>query len=190
LADLTQWTEDSLRGKSFWFRLLLLFWTLRVFFFVVNDQQVPGIWNPLWTASHGIHELGHWLTAAFGMWISVSMGSVFQFLFPFVFVWGFIKHRDPHAAFLILTWQAASLMNMAQYAGSAESADLLLETPHYVTLYHDWVWMLSQLNARHWAPAIETFFWCLAVLFVLISAVGQIYCLAIIRKTQAHHSEP
>jgi hypothetical protein len=119
------------------------------------------------------------------MWISISMGSVFQFLFPFVFVWGFLKHRDPHAAFLILTWQAASVMNMAQYAGSAENADLFLETPHYVTLYHDWVWMLSRLNARHWAPVIENLFWCLAVLFVLISAVGQIYCLAVIKKTQA-----
>lgn len=181
------WMHESLKGKSFWFRLLLLLWTLRVLLFVVKNEQVPGIWNPLWTASHGIHEIGHWLTGAFGMWVSISMGSIFQFFFPFVFVWGFIKHRDPHAAFLILTWQAASLINMAHYAGSAAYADLVLDTPHFVTLYHDWVWMLSHANALHWAGAIENFFWGLAVAFGLISALGQIYCLAMIRKTQTQN---
>lgn len=177
-----EWIEDCLEDKSFWFRLLLLFWSFRIFWFVFQNEQIPPIWNPLWVVSHGIHEIGHWITLAFGMWISVSMGSIFQFFFPFIFVWGFIKHRDPHAAFLILTWQSASLLNMAHYAGSAEYSDILLDTPHYITLYHDWVWMLTKLNAIHWARSIEDFFWFLAVLFGLISITGQVGCLYLMAR--------
>ena len=183
------WVEDCLKGKSFWFRLLLLLWTIRILIFVFQNEPIPVLWNPLWFVSHGIHEIGHWTTQGLGMWVSVSMGSVFQFFFPFVFVLGFLKHRDPHAAFLILTWQSASVLGMAQYAGSAEYSDILLDTPHYITLYHDWVWMLTDLNAIGWARKIEDFFWFLAALFGLVSAAGQIYCLSVIRQVNSQTTE-
>lgn len=180
--------DESLEGKGAWWRALLLLWTGLILRFVWKNEPIPGPYNPLWVVSHGIHEIGHWVTMPFGQWVSVASGSLFQFLFPFVFIVGMLKHRDPHGASVLLTWQAASCLHMAHYAGSAEYSDLILDTPHYITLYHDWVWMLSNLNAIGWARTVEDFFWWLALGFGILSALGQGYCLWRLFKSQAQTS--
>lgn len=181
--------SEAWSHKSFWGRLILLGWSLVVFKYIWANEQVPGVWNPLWTVSHGIHEIGHWITRPFGMWVSVASGSIFQFLFPFVFMGGFVRSRDPHAVALLCTWQAANLVNMAHYAGSAEYSDLLLQTPHYITLYHDWVWMLSRLNALPMARTIEDIFYAAALGFLFLSIVGQAVSLAFIWQFRTREND-
>jgi hypothetical protein len=186
LRTVQKYIELASEDKNFWGRSLILLWTLCVLRFISHNQDIRGLYNPLWVVSHGIHEIGHWVTMPFGMWISVASGSLFQFLFPFVFIIAMVRSYDLHGAFVLFTWQAASLMNMAHYAGSAEYSDLVLSTPHYITLYHDWVWMLSHLDAIDSARSVENFFYFLAWCSGLFSLFGQSVCLWFIwqRKDQ------
>ncbi len=180
IDSIRDYLQLSSKDKSFWARSLTLVWTLLVLNYLFKNQEVPGLYNPFWVVSHGIHEIGHWVTRPFGMWVSVASGSIFQFFFPFIFVIAMTRSRDIHGAFVLLTWQVASLLQMAHYAGSAEYSDLVLDSPHYITLYHDWVWMLSQLNATQWARTIEAVFYYSAWGFGFISALGQMFCLKVI----------
>jgi hypothetical protein len=177
-----EYLRESSEGKKFWGRSFILIWSFIVLKYISQNQEVPPFYNPLWVVSHGIHEIGHWVTKPFGMWVSVASGSIFQFFFPFVFFVAMLRSRDMHGAFVLLTWQAASLIHMAHYAGSAEYSDLIMDTPHFVTMYHDWVWMLSQLNAISFARTIEGFFYFLSWFFGLTSLLGQVASLGWIWK--------
>ncbi|TVQ78226.1 MAG: hypothetical protein EA369_07085 [Bradymonadales bacterium] len=171
--------EESMEGRSRGWRSLLLLWSAWIAYHVFIDQNPSITRNPFFFFDHGIHEIGHWVTRPFGMWVSVASGTIFQVLFPFVPIIALLRQNDIHGAFFLLTWVSSCLLNVAFYAGSAAYSDLLLWTPHRLTIYHDWVWMLSQLQALHWAPAIKNFFYALSVIALCTSIAGQILLLCL-----------
>jgi hypothetical protein len=77
-----------------------------------------------------IHEFGHYLFMPFGEMMTILGGSLFQVLFPLVFVWYFLygkeEHRDKHAATVSLWWTSISLLNVAIYAADARAGQLML----------------------------------------------------------------
>lgn len=173
--------RESMREKSRFWRAWLLLWSLWIGYHVLIDQNPSITRNPFFFFDHGIHELGHWITMPFGMWISVPAGTIFQILFPFVPIIALIRSNDIHGAFFLMTWVSSCLLNVAFYAGSAAYSDLLLWTPHQITMYHDWVWMLSRWGSLSWAPSIQIFFYSLSVAALVISIAGQIFMLSLPR---------
>jgi len=169
--------SESMIDKNLWGRSLLLLWSAWIFIHLWRSEQISLVQNPFYFFDHDIHEIGHWITRIFGMWISVASGTIFQLIFPWIPLLAFVKERDFHAAFFIFTWMSSCLYQISWYSGSAAYSDLQLLTPHYITLYHDWVWMLSRLNAIDWAGRIENFFLSLAWLSLAVSVAGQMYCL-------------
>jgi hypothetical protein len=122
---------------------------------------------------HGIHEIGHWVTRPFGLWISIPAGTIFQIALPTVAAVALWRHRDMYGVLAIPIWHGFTFANISYYAGSAAYSDLELWTPHFFTLYHDWVWMLSKVNKLGWAGPIESLFYVLAVTAALLSVAGQ-----------------
>lgn len=168
-----------MENKSPW-RILFVGWSLIVFSYLIQNEEVSPVFNPLWVVSHGIHEIGHWVTRPFGDWISVASGTAFELIFPWIFVVGMLRSRDLHGAFVIFTWYAATLLHSAHYAGSAEYSGPLLDAPFGHKLYHDWVWMLSRLDATHRARDIEDIFFALAIGFCVLSILGQLFSLSLL----------
>ena len=80
-----------------------------------------------------IHEFGHYLFMPFGETMMFLGGSLFQVLFPLVFMWYFARgpkeeHRDLHAATVCLWWAAINVLSVAIYAGDARAGKLMLLT--------------------------------------------------------------
>jgi hypothetical protein len=77
-----------------------------------------------------IHEFGHYLFMPFGEMMTILGGSLFQVIFPLVFVWYFIwgkdEHRDRHAAMICLWWTSIALLGVSIYAADARAGQLML----------------------------------------------------------------
>lgn len=104
--------------------LLLIPLSLKAF----NDElgQVPLLSDIILA----VHEFGHYLFMPFGEMMTILGGSLFQVMFPLVFVWYFIwgkeEHRDRHAAMICLWWTSIALLGVSIYAADARAGQLML----------------------------------------------------------------
>lgn len=75
-----------------------------------------------------IHEAGHWIFAPFGRTMTILGGSLFQVLFPCVFLGYFVmrRHRDLHAATVCLWWVSINLLGVAIYMADSRAGQLML----------------------------------------------------------------
>jgi hypothetical protein len=77
-----------------------------------------------------IHEFGHYLFMPFGETMMILGGSLFQVLFPLIFVGYFLfgprKTRDSHAAMACLWWASINLLEVAIYAADSRAGQLML----------------------------------------------------------------
>lgn len=89
-----------------------------------------------------IHETGHLVFGAFGEFLQVLGGSIFQLAVPIVFVAYFWRRQDRFAASVVLFWVAQNLWNIARYAGDARARQL----PLVGGGEHDWTYLLLMLG--------------------------------------------
>ena len=77
-----------------------------------------------------VHEFGHYLFLPFGEMMNILGGSLFQVIFPLVFLWYFLygkeQHRDKHAAMVCLWWCSINILSVAIYAADARAGQLML----------------------------------------------------------------
>jgi len=175
--DFKNWLDQD---PNPWFRVVLLIWTIFAFTWIYN-KNIDSYWKYIFFAfDHGIHEIGHWITLPFGLGVSIPAGTIFQIALPCVAAIALWKNKDFYGVAAIPIWHAFTFQNISHYAGSAAYSELEMWTPHFITMYHDWVWMLTRINRLHWAPQIETFFHVLAVSAALLSILAQGYVLTLI----------
>ena len=70
-----------------------------------------------------IHETGHLLFRPFGEFMMVAGGSLFQVIFPIVFVGYFIWQRSYYSASNVMLWVGQSILNVWVYGRYAACAD-------------------------------------------------------------------
>lgn len=76
-----------------------------------------------------IHEFGHVLFRAFGEFMHLLGGSLFQVALPLIFGGVFlVKNRDPFAAAAMLWWSAVAVMDIAPYVYDAQHPQHVLLT--------------------------------------------------------------
>jgi hypothetical protein len=93
-----------------------------------------------------IHETGHIVFGPFGEFIGALGGSLFQVLFPAVFVVYFLRRKDAHSASVALWWVAENLWNVAIYIADAQEQEL----PLVGGGEHDWAYLLAEMDVlRH-----------------------------------------
>src|SRR3954454_7232411 len=63
-----------------------------------------------------IHETGHLLFRILGEFMMIAGGSLFQVIFPAVFVGYFVWQRSYYSAAITLMWVGQSILNVWVYA--------------------------------------------------------------------------
>lgn len=77
--------------------------------------------DPFSALDFGIHELGHIIFAPLGEFMRKLGGSLFQCLFPLLWVIGFLQKRWYFAASMCLCWLGLNLFDIATYAADARA---------------------------------------------------------------------
>jgi hypothetical protein len=92
-----------------------------------------------------IHEFGHLLFRPFGEFMMVAGGSLFQVIFPAVFVGYFIWQRSFYSAAIVLFWVGQSILNVWVYAADAVVMRLVLTSGFTGSegSFHDWNYLLT-----------------------------------------------
>ena len=103
-----------------------------------------------------IHEAGHVIFIFFGQFLHFLGGSLFQVLFPFVFVLYFYFREEYFSSSILLFWVGQNLINVSVYAGDAIVMQLpLLGGDGGI---HDWNWLLSTTGLLKYTSEISSLF--------------------------------
>ena len=110
----------------------------------VAYASTPVQWHFIDNLDLLIHEAGHVIFYLFGTFLYILGGSLFQILFPFVFVVYFWLGRNFYAASIVLHWVGMNCINVSVYASDAVRMQLPLLGGDSTT--HDWHYILGTLN--------------------------------------------
>jgi hypothetical protein len=96
-----------------------------------------------------IHETGHIVFMAFGQYIYAAGGSIFQILFPAIFVVYFLRKGDRWAATVPLWFVGISAIDLVSYIKDAPYGEIEL-----IGGEHDWSYLLGETRWMHAARQI------------------------------------
>jgi len=120
-----QWLTEApeqVDSIAFWARAicagLFAIWTIYFISHGISWEILGG------SFMHGInlmfHEFGHLFFSAFGRFMHILGGSLFQVLWPWVFLIAFLfKYRDTFAASLMLWWSGQNFVDLSPYIADA-----------------------------------------------------------------------
>jgi hypothetical protein len=148
------------RGKLWWPRMIITVWLGFVFYQNLADKQfaLNRLANVFNAFDLGIHELGHILFIPFGAFMTILGGSLFQLLFPLVWIAVCVWKRWYFAACFCLCWLGFSLFDVAAYAADATARQLplvSLGTGADPGETHDWYQILTRLHHLEWDVAVS-----------------------------------
>lgn len=92
-----------------------------------------------------IHETGHVIFRVLGEFMGIAGGSLFQVIFPAVFVGYFIWQKSYYSAAIVLLWVGQSILNVWVYAADAVVMQLVLTSGWTGSegSFHDWNYLLT-----------------------------------------------
>ena len=73
-----------------------------------------------------IHESGHVIFMLFGQFLGLLGGSLWQILFPIIFVYYFYHRKEYFSASVVLFWVGQNIINVSVYASDAQAMQLPL----------------------------------------------------------------
>ena len=123
-----------------------------------------------------IHETGHLLFRPLGEFMMIAGGSLFQVIFPLVFVGYFIWHEKYYSAATVLFWVGQSILNVWVYAADAVVMQLVLTSGFTGTegSFHDWNYLLTAtglLNSTKTVAGIIRFAGTFTIIVASLSSV-------------------
>ena len=113
------------------------------------------------------HEAGHVVFMPFGRFMHILGGSLFQVLFPFLFVSYFYRKGDYFSASLLFFWVGQNLVNVSAYASDAILMQLPLLGGDSST--HDWNNLLSMTGSLSHTKVIGQSLSALGVIVIALS---------------------
>jgi hypothetical protein len=124
-----------------------------------------------------IHEFGHLLFRPFGEFMMVAGGSLFQVVFPAVFVGYFFWQRSFYSAAIVLFWVGQSLLNVWVYASDAVVMKLVLTSGFTGSegSFHDWNYLLSTTGLLSSTATIAVIIRLAGTLGIISAGVASIY---------------
>lgn len=147
------WAEQT---WGWWWRALILAWFVVMLGQNLHDYNfaLSRLSNPFSALDMGIHELGHYLFIPFGEFMRILGGSLFQCLFPLLWLAGSLQLRWYFSAALCWCWLGLNLFDVATYAGDAQNRILPLAggldslgaeaSEETYNQGHDWYQILSR----------------------------------------------
>lgn len=124
-----------------------------------------------------IHEFGHLLFRLFGEFMGIAGGSLFQVIFPAVFVGYFVWQRSFYSAAIVLFWVGQSILNVWVYASDAVVMQLVLTSGFTGSegSFHDWNYMLDRLGLLGSTGTIAGLIRLAGTLTIIVAAAASIY---------------
>lgn len=114
-----------------------------------------------------IHEAGHTFFIFFGKFIYTAGGSLMQILLPVFLVWYFFRSHYRTGIQVCLLWLGQNFVNISVYAADARAQQLPLLGGNRV--YHDWHYMLGELNILQYDTEVGYFIFGAAILTFIIA---------------------
>ncbi len=124
-----------------------------------------------------IHETGHLLFRLFGEFMMVAGGSLFQVIFPAVFVGYFIWQRSFYSAAIVLFWVGQSILNVWVYASDAVVMQLVLISGFTGTegSFHDWNYLLTETGLIGSTKTIAGILRFAATFTIIVAGAASVY---------------
>jgi hypothetical protein len=149
----SHWTLE----KDWWWRVPILLWFLYMFGKSVHNPAYSGTrTNPFSAFDLGIHELGHVIFSTSGQFMHILGGSLFQVLFPIIWLVALAQRKAYFAASMCLCWTGYNLYDVSVYAADARARLLPLtggfgnigleDSPENYDRSHDWYQILSRTH--------------------------------------------
>ena len=124
-----------------------------------------------------IHEFGHLLFRPFGQFLMVAGGSLFQVIFPLVFVGYFLWQRSLYSAAVVVFWVGQSVLNVWVYAADAVVMQLVLTSGFTGSegSFHDWNYLLTATGLIGSTKAVAGAIRLAGTLVIISAGVLSIY---------------
>jgi hypothetical protein len=124
-----------------------------------------------------IHETGHLLFRVLGEFMMIAGGSLFQVIFPAVFVVYFIWQKSYYSAAIVLFWVGQSVLNVWVYAADAVVMRLVLTSGFTGTegSFHDWNYMLTALGLINSTKAVAGVIRFIGTATIITAGAASIY---------------
>lgn len=125
-----------------------------------------------------IHETGHLLFRPFGEFMMVAGGSLFQVIFPLVFVGYFaFWQRSYYSAAIVLLWVGQSILNVWVYASDAVVGKLVLTSGLTGSegSFHDWTYLLTATGLLDSTKGVAKIIRFVGTLTIIAASAAAVY---------------
>jgi len=116
-----------------------------------------------------IHEAGHFFFMFFGKFIYTAGGTLMQIILPSLIIWYFFRNGYRTGVQFSLLWLGQNFINISVYAADAQAQELPLLGGNKV--YHDWHYLLGELNLMNSDTEVGYIFFGAAIFIFIISIV-------------------
>ena len=114
-----------------------------------------------------IHEAGHFFFMFFGKFIYTAGGTLMQIILPSLIAWYFFRNEYRTGTQFSLLWLGQNFINISVYAADARAQRLPLLGGNKV--YHDWHYLLGELNILSLDTEVGYFFFVIAIIIFVIT---------------------
>jgi hypothetical protein len=124
-----------------------------------------------------IHETGHLIFRLLGEFMGIAGGSLFQVVFPAVFVGYFIWQRSLYSAAVVLLWVGQSILNVWVYASDAVVMQLVLTSGFTGSegSFHDWNYLLTATGLLGSTKTVAGVIRFLGTSTIILASVSAVY---------------
>ena len=124
-----------------------------------------------------IHETGHLIFRVFGELMMVAGGSLFQVIFPAVFVGYFVWRRQFYSGAIVLLWVGQSILNVWVYASDAVVMQLVLTSGFTGSegSFHDWNYLLDHFGLLGSVKPVAGIIRFIGTSTIIIASVFSVY---------------
>jgi hypothetical protein len=124
-----------------------------------------------------IHETGHLIFRVFGEFMGIAGGSLFQVMFPVVFVGYFVWRMQYYSAAIVLFWVGQSILNVWVYAADAVVMQLVLTSGFTGTegSFHDWNYLLTRTGLIGSTKTVAGLIRAIGTIAIIVAAATSIY---------------
>lgn len=127
------------------------------FVFAVADYDVEGVGGWLRFIVHSVnllpHEAGHFFFRFFGTFMMFAGGTIWQFVFPGIFVWYCFSNDLKVSLQISLLWLGQNFVDVSVYAADAQARALPL-IGNLGPESHDWHNLLAMTGLLEHTPLI------------------------------------
>lgn len=148
---------------------------LSIYFLWIASDPMQGSFIDL--VDLPIHETGHLLFRPFGEFMMIAGGSIFQIVFPAVFVGYFIWHEKYYSASIVVFWVGQSILNVWVYASDAVVMQLVLTSGFTGTegSFHDWNYLLTETGLIKSTKIVSGIIRAAGTLTIITAGIFSIY---------------